>query len=592
MSDQTASAKMLSKLMFRLLPAQVLLYMVGAVNGLVSSYFAANYVGVTAMGAVGLYAPLNQFVSSTSTVLVGGSAILCGKYMGENQQERMQGIFSLNLVLSLLVAFVAIVAYVLMGVLDLSVIITADDALRPLFNVYLLGQAIGLVPLMLGNSFASFLSIENRGRRTLLASASYIVANVILNLLFVQVLHLEAFGLALASSLGLWVFLGVQAQVFLTGRSHFKLRGGNIVWRETTDIVRIGLPGAAGNLYQTARGLIVNRLLEVYVGSVAISAFATANNLLGLFWAIPAGMLGVSRMIISVSVGEEDRLTLADVMRVMFSRYLPLMGTISLALIAGAIPLTGIFYHDLTEPVFMMTAWGFRILPLCMPLSVICMHFSCYWQVSGRQVIVHLLALLDGVVSVAALTALLVPVIGMNSIYVANVLNGIVSAAVILGYSCMKNRHVPHDMEELMVIPNDFGVAEDERMDLGIRDMDDVVLVSERVQQFCRERGVSERSAYLSALSMEEMAGNVVAHGFTKDDKRHSVDVRVVHKDGDLILRIKYDCVPFDPGERQSIAESDDVLKNIGIRMVFKLAKDIQYQNILGLNVLTIRIGG
>ena len=51
MSDQTASAKMLSKLMFRLLPAQVLLYMVGAVNGLVSSYFAANYVGVTAMGA-------------------------------------------------------------------------------------------------------------------------------------------------------------------------------------------------------------------------------------------------------------------------------------------------------------------------------------------------------------------------------------------------------------------------------------------------------------------------------------------------------------------------------------------------------------
>ena len=91
---------------------------------------------------------------------------------------------------------------------------------------------------------------------------------------------------------------------------------------------------------------------------------------------------------------------------------------------------------------------------------------------------------------------------------------------------------------------------------------------------------------------MEEMAGNVVSHGFTKDDKEHSVDVRVVHKDGDLILRIKDDCVPFDPGERQSIVESDDVLKNIGIRMVFKLAKDIQYQNILGLNVLTIRICG
>ena len=42
--------------------------------------------------------------------------------------------------------------------------------------------------------------------------------------------------------------------------------------------------------------------------------------------------------------------------------------------------------------------------------------------------------------------------------------------------------------------------------------------------------------------------------------------------------------------ERQKMTESDDITKNIGIRMIFKMANDIQYQNILGLNVLTIRI--
>jgi hypothetical protein len=66
--------------------------------------------------------------------------------------------------------------------------------------------------------------------------------------------------------------------------------------------------------------------------------------------------------------------------------------------------------------------------------------------------------------------------------------------------------------------------------------------------------------------------------------------VRVVHKDDDVILRLKDDCVPFDPGERQQITAGDDMTKNIGIRMVFKIARDIQYQNMLGLNVLTIRI--
>ena len=89
---------------------------------------------------------------------------------------------------------------------------------------------------------------------------------------------------------------------------------------------------------------------------------------------------------------------------------------------------------------------------------------------------------------------------------------------------------------------------------------------------------------------MEEMAGNIVEHGFEKDRKSHSVDIRVVHKDNDVILRIKDDCVPFDPGERMRMAEGDDVTENIGIRLVFRAAQEVQYQNILGLNVLTIRL--
>ena len=68
------------------------------------------------------------------------------------------------------------------------------------------------------------------------------------------------------------------------------------------------------------------------------------------------------------------------------------------------------------------------------------------------------------------------------------------------------------------------------------------------------------------------------------------MDVRVVHKDNDVILRIKDDCVPFDPGERLKMSQGDDAAKNIGIRMIFRMAGDVRYQNLLGLNVLTIRI--
>ena len=590
MSGQSANVKMVGRLMFRLLPAQVLLCAVGAVNGIVSSFFATNFVGVEAMSAVGLYAPFGMLITAVSIVLVGGSTILCGKYLGRNEQEKVQNVFSLNLVLSLLLSLGFILLYLTLGLFGLTGFLTRDPAARLLLDRYLLGQAVGILPQMLGSSFAAFLSLENRQRRTMTASIAYIAANILLNALFVQLLHMEALGLALASSLGMWVFLGVQAPPFLTGKSHFRIKLRRLRWSESAELLRIGLPGAAGNLYQTARGLIVNKLLEVFVGTAGISAFAAANNLLALVWALPGGMLAVSRMVISVSVGEEDRQTLTDVMRVMFRRFLPLMGCVSLAVMLSAVPLTRIFYQDPAESVFMMTVWGFRILPLCMPPAVVNMHFTCYGQSAGKQGLVHVTALLDGVVCVAGFTALLIPALGMNSVYIANVLNGVVTALVFLGYAWLKNRHFPRSMEKLMVIPKDFGASAQERMDLSVRSMEDVVSVAQRVERFCLDRGSDRREAYLAGLCMEEMAGNVVEHGFVKDTKKHSVDLRVVHKGGDVILRIKDDCVPFDPHERQELAEGGDAAKNIGIRMVFKTARDVQYQNILGLNVLTIRI--
>ena len=191
MNRQEANAKTVTRLLFRLLPIQIILAAVGSVNGIVSSFFASNYVGINAMSAVGLYSPLNMLISSISMILVGGSVILCGKYMGENQHEKMQNTFSLNLALSLIISLGFIVIYIVLGLFDLTGFLTHDLAVRPLFNRYLLGQAIGIIPLMLGNSFAAFLSLENKGRRTLIASVIYIVVNVLLNFLGMNVLTIK-----------------------------------------------------------------------------------------------------------------------------------------------------------------------------------------------------------------------------------------------------------------------------------------------------------------------------------------------------------------------------------------------------------------
>jgi Na+-driven multidrug efflux pump len=78
MEGITSNRKILTRLMFRLLPIQILLAAIGAVNGIVSTYFASNFVGVDAMSAVGIYWPVNTLMPMTGTVLTGGASILCG----------------------------------------------------------------------------------------------------------------------------------------------------------------------------------------------------------------------------------------------------------------------------------------------------------------------------------------------------------------------------------------------------------------------------------------------------------------------------------------------------------------------------------
>ena len=588
--DSENRNQMTVKLMFILLPVQILLASIGAVNGIVSSFFATNFIGEEAMSAVGYYGPINQLITAVSGMFVTGSTILCGKYIGEHQVHKMRNVFTLDLILSGAVAAVITLIVVMMPLFGMTTVLTSDPDAIAALNPYMLGQALGVIPFFLGAQLSSFLSLENRMKRTIAASLLYIGINLVLNFVFVGVLGMGPLGLALANSIGMWAFFLLPALYFLSGKSELRLIGKGLEWRETIDVIKIGAAGALTNVYVAVRGFIVNGLITSYVGSDGISAFAASNSLLQFFWAIPAGMQAVSRMMISIGVGEEDRKTLTDVMKTALFRYVPLMCAVSAVQILAAVPFTQIFYRNPAAPVYDMTVAAFRILPLCMPLSLICMHFVCYGLASNKQAFVHVMAVLDGVVCVSAFTAILIPTVGMNAVYIANVLNGVVCVLVILIYAIIKKKGFPRNMEELMVIPADFGVKEDERLDFAIHGMEDVTGISEQIQEFCMAKGVERRRSLYASLSMEEMAGNVVKHGFGAEAKPRHAFARVIHKEGDVILCIKDDCKAFDPVERYRLADQTDRTANIGIRIVTGMAKDVNYQNILGLNVLNIRI--
>ena len=590
MKAETGNSQLISKLFFRLLPIQILVYVVSTINETVSGLFASNYIGTEAMSAIGLYSPINVLIIALSLMIANGSQVLCGKYMGRNDKEQIQRVFSMDLVLTVGLSVLVIIALAIVSVTDMTRIMTGDLAVREVLKQYIVGKCVGIIPMLLTMHLPAFLSLEYQTKRTAFASIACIIANVFFTYVFVRVLRLSAFGLALASAFGLWVFFAVQVQYYFSGKSQLKFSVRNLGGKDALQIIKVGYPRAIDRGYMTVQVMILNMLIIHFVGSLGLSAYAAVNSILEIFWSIPTGIQDVSRMLFSISHGEEDRKSLVDTMKTSLLKGIPFTGVFSAAAILTAEPLTRLFYRDPTNPVYHMTVMGFRILPISLMIGLIYMIFYCYAQIVNKQVLVNILSVLYGMVCPCVFTALLIPSMKMNGVYWSDVISCLICAAVVFLYSWITRKKVPKNTEELMVIPEDFGVNEDERIDISVHSMSEVLSVSQQVIDFSRSRGIDERRSYFAGLFLEEMAGNVVAHGFNKDKKKHSVDIRVVHKNEDMILRIKDDCIPFNPEERQEIMDPKDRMKGVGIRIVYQAAKSIRYQNMLSLNVLTIRI--
>ena len=585
-----ANSKIISKLYFGLLPTQILLLALSAVSGIITTLFASNVIGSIALSAVGVYNPVYLFLCALSAILLGGSQILCGKFLGMHQIKKMQSVFSLNMILALLLSVIFTVLMFVGGYFDLTGFLASDEVVRHEFNLYIIGLAGGVIPFLLSQQLFAFLTLEQQNSRLFFSSVVYIVSTVFFTYLFLCVFPLGTFGLGLSGAAGNWVFLISLLPYFFSKDCLYKLRFKEIKRHYLKEMIACGLPGAMLRIYQTVSTLIANTLLLAYVGADGLAAVSSVMSLVEIFWAVPEGMEIVARVLFSVSVGEEDKHSLTDIMRTVIFKSIPLIAILAAVMVCLAVPFTNCFYHDPSLPEYQRTVAGFRIIPICLPFAVLCLSFETYAEASGKHVLAHIATALYGVIIVSLISIFLIPRIGVQGFMLANVIGWAFSFLIFLFYAVIKYKHFPKTMEEWMVIPKDFGVDDKDRMDISVQTMDDVVRVSEMVQQFCESHGVKKKKAFYAALCMEEMAGNVVSHGFTKDNKNHSVDIRVSYKEDTLILRIKDDCIQFDPAERKDVLDPDDICKIVGIRMVYQIANDIEYQNMLGLNVLTIRL--
>jgi anti-sigma regulatory factor (Ser/Thr protein kinase) len=208
---------------------------------------------------------------------------------------------------------------------------------------------------------------------------------------------------------------------------------------------------------------------------------------------------------------------------------------------------------------------------------------------TGRHKHVHMFSFFERLLYAVAAPYILGLIFGIKGVLASFSIAEMCFSVHVLIYVWVKSKKFPRELEQFMLLPENFETDPDMTLNCSVSSMEEVIGISETVMDFCSKRDVDHRRAFFAALCTEEMASNIVRHGFLHE-KQHGLMIRVVVANGDLILRFRDNCKLFNIREQYDSADQKDVTSNIGIRLVMGMAKDVMYVNTLNLNTTIIKI--
>ena len=574
--------------------AFILSSLASAVGNLIDGVIIGQYLGVDSIAAFGIISPLMVVFALGGAVLAAGARNRFTRLVGGGRLEEGRGIFSLACVLSLIIG-VGMLALCLSLAEPISRLLGARGKaahLLPKAAGYLIGTALGLPAMNVMRVLWTFMPIDNDKNLPIVTSVVLAGVDVILDLLAVHVLHGDTFEMGLATSLSYYAAVGVLLTHFRKRNILLKLSFRRMPWRESWDIVKQGLPSGVARLGNTARSAFMNRMLAAVAAS-AIAAYSVHRQAESFLNPVTLGIADTVAVLAAVLAGEENRPMMKRLLSTASAAVLGITLGLAALLWALAPQFAGLYVKNDPEALA-LSVQATRAYALGMPLYGLSIAYVNYTQGIGKNRLCSLSSFLSEAGFLVLSAWALSHRYGAEAVWYAYPLAQLLMLLYHCGVVAVENRspalrRMPLS-DKLLLLPRDFDAPEADRLDRSVTTLREVTALSEEVWAFCEAHGCDPRRRYLLSLSVEEMAGNVIEHGFTKDKKPHSVDLRILKKGEEYVVRIRDDCVFFDPLKRLQLYSDQDPSHHMGLRMIIGMAKEVQYTCILRLNNLVIRV--
>ncbi len=568
----------------KLLPVQILGIVVSAINGFIDSLIVGKFLGTDALAAIGYFGPVTTIIG-LSWVIITGIQVICSHAIGSGDKDRVVSLFSTGVVVLSVFSIVA-TAVCLTFHSGLATLLGGRGTTHEMLSQYIVGFAFGIIGQVLSGVLTVFLPFNNDTRRSYLGIATMITSNIIMDLISVFVLHLGCFGIGIATAVSYLLSSAVMFTGFVGENRTIHLRLSKLLFDVIPEAVYLGIPSLMFTLGCTAKGYIINIALMKNVGDAAVAVMNIQNNIIAIIGAIPMGCAAALLTLASLYYGDADRKSLVYVTKYALKIGVILSTISAVLLMLGSSFIPSLFFAKSDE------AWGLAqrmliLFPNWLILNLIFTVFMKVYQCQGKMFLVNVFSFAENVV-IAIISAVLTTFISADGVWISFSLCEAIFIIIIMISVFISARGVTFSLEKWMKLSDDFGARPGDYMEFSLHSMDAVINISKQVIEFCKAKGYDKKTTMMAGLSVEEVAGNIVTHGFN-DGKQHSIDVRIVSSEK-LIIRIRDNCREFDPEKYLAQFHCDDPAKNVGLKIFVGMAKRVSYQNNAGINTLLINV--
>lgn len=243
-----------------------------------------RFAGANSMAAVGSTTSLVNLLTNFFIGISIGANVVLGRYIGARNYAKAQESVHTAMCTALVCGIFVMVLGLLLSPLMLKLMDTPSDVIE-LSTLYLRIYFCGMPFFMLYNYGAALLRSVGDTRRPLYFLTVAGVVNVILNLIFVIVLHMDVAGVALATitsqAISAWFVMQSlkQSQDFL----HFTWKDLSLKWYCLKEMLVVGLPAGLQSIVFSLSNVIIQSSINSF-GSVVMAGNTAASNIEGFIF--------------------------------------------------------------------------------------------------------------------------------------------------------------------------------------------------------------------------------------------------------------------------------------------------------------------